>query len=415
MNRLSFLALGLALLAAGAIAAPQQAEQEFSLANRLLFLQDHLTDSEGALRFQYTLTKSGAMPGEKGFSDVITMTARPAKGGGKDVIFDYLSGKRTRFMRDIPNARGNPIIMMFLQRDVNEMERLTGGHWRYFQDRVKLALEQGAEVEPITVTFAGKQVDARKITFDPYTEESREELAVYRNKRYTIILSEEVPGEVYAMRTVVPGEEGAENPQIAEELMLTEVTNLEEGAGSGNAKAQSDDTAATEAHSILVFPFDFVDTSLHYQLEHESRPADLARVERATAQARELIDAMPEFEVIAFAQGKPALHKLQDRYYYLYRCNGCEVDLARKLGADFVMMGWAQKVSNLILNVNAVIRDVSTGRDLAGASTDMRGNTDESWTRAMDTMITDILMQSYAATQEKLDRKNIDLDDKARG
>jgi len=42
-----------------------------------------------------------------------------------------------------------------------------------------------------------------------------------------------------------------------------------------------------------------------------------------------------------------------------------------------------QKVSNLILNVNLVVEDVATGKTLRADSVDIRGNTDESWTRGL--------------------------------
>jgi hypothetical protein len=47
-----------------------------------------------------------------------------------------------------------------------------------------------------------------------------------------------------------------------------------------------------------------------------------------------------------------------------------------------VLVGWVQKVSNLILNVNAGVKAVETGRLLLVRSVDMRGNTDASWERA---------------------------------
>ena len=65
----------------------------------------------------------------------------------------------------------------------------------------------------------------------------------------------------------------------------------------------------------------------------------------------------------------------------LRACNGCEIELGRKLGADFVAIGWVQKVSNLILNLNMQVRDVAGGAIVAAGSVDIRGNTDESWRR----------------------------------
>ena len=42
-----------------------------------------------------------------------------------------------------------------------------------------------------------------------------------------------------------------------------------------------------------------------------------------------------------------------------------------------------QKVSNLILNMNVYIEDVATKKMLLVSSVDLRGNTDESWSRSL--------------------------------
>src|SRR5215207_8510535 len=68
-------------------------------------------------------------------------------------------------------------------------------------------------------------------------------------------------------------------------------------------------------------------------------------------------------------------------------CNGCELDLARKLGADLAAVGWVQKVSNLILNLTMQVREVGTGRLVRAGSVDIRGNTDESWRRGITYLV----------------------------
>jgi len=74
-------------------------------------------------------------------------------------------------------------------------------------------------------------------------------------------------------------------------------------------------------------------------------------------------------------------------------CNGCELEMARKAGAQLAAYGWVQKVSNLILNVNLVIEDVSTGQKLRADSVDIRGNTDESWQRGLKYLIDERLFR----------------------
>jgi len=64
-------------------------------------------------------------------------------------------------------------------------------------------------------------------------------------------------------------------------------------------------------------------------------------------------------------------------------CGGCEIDYGRELGADIVAWLRVQKVSNLILNMNVYVADVKSGKALLIRSVDVRGNTDESWSRSL--------------------------------
>lgn len=64
-------------------------------------------------------------------------------------------------------------------------------------------------------------------------------------------------------------------------------------------------------------------------------------------------------------------------------CYGCEIRMARELGADYVLVGVVQKVSNLILAMNLVMRDVATEKVVASRVVEIRSNTDESWLRGI--------------------------------
>lgn len=64
-------------------------------------------------------------------------------------------------------------------------------------------------------------------------------------------------------------------------------------------------------------------------------------------------------------------------------CGGCEADYGKTLKADRVAWIVVQKVSNLILNMNVYIADVATDKYTFIKSVDIRGNTDESWSRSL--------------------------------
>jgi hypothetical protein len=71
-------------------------------------------------------------------------------------------------------------------------------------------------------------------------------------------------------------------------------------------------------------------------------------------------------------------------------CNGCELDIAKALGAERVALCWVQKVSNLILNINIEVRDAASGATLYAKSVDIRGNTDESWLRGVRRLVDNV-------------------------
>lgn len=64
-------------------------------------------------------------------------------------------------------------------------------------------------------------------------------------------------------------------------------------------------------------------------------------------------------------------------------CYGCDLRMGARLGADYVLVGEVQKVSNLVLSMNLVLRDVRSGETLRGLAVDIRSNTDVSWLRGI--------------------------------
>ena len=132
-------------------------------------------------------------------------------------------------------------------------------------------------------------------------------------------------------------------------------------------------TAAVAAERLALFPFEFVDTS-----PEPPRPDELARLDALSEQARQRF-AAAGFELVDLQPVEAALQQIAA----LRDCNGCDLKLAREAGAGLSGVGWVQKVSNLILNINLQIRDVATRKLLAAGSVDIRGNNDESWRRGL--------------------------------
>ena len=134
--------------------------------------------------------------------------------------------------------------------------------------------------------------------------------------------------------------------------------------------------------SIAVLNFELLDD------QHELFPAksEYARLPAISDQLREAFAKRGFYRVV---ENKPEM-ALIERYRTsqpLYACNGCELEIGKALHADRVLVGWVQKVSNLILNINIAIKDVATGEVVLNKSVDLRGNTDETWRRGIDYLV----------------------------
>jgi hypothetical protein len=73
-------------------------------------------------------------------------------------------------------------------------------------------------------------------------------------------------------------------------------------------------------------------------------------------------------------------------------CGGCEFGYGKELGADYAAWIVVQKVSDLILNINVYMADVATRKLAFVHSVDIRGDTDESWTRGITYLVKNYLL-----------------------
>jgi hypothetical protein len=121
-----------------------------------------------------------------------------------------------------------------------------------------------------------------------------------------------------------------------------------------------------------------------FAAEHE------ARLKMATARLRDDLAATGLYELVDTAPAADDLEQLKSQHRYLHDCNGCDLAIARRLGADQVLVAWVYRVSGLILTLTYEIHDVSSGQIAARKSFDFRGDNDTAWIRAIDYMVRDL-------------------------
>lgn len=199
------------------------AEDAISEAETLLFLTDHLKNVVPAAKLSYAFQKTGSS--EAGFEDTIELRVR-VEDGAKQVAVTFFTGQRKISYPEVAHAEGNPVLLYFLERDIREMERLTGGRSLYFQKAIRLALARSARVAKTKLSYNGREVAGTEITVAPYIDDPhRGQIGKYALKTYVFTLSGEVPGGVYSVRTFVPSAAGAADdvPLLEERLSFVRI------------------------------------------------------------------------------------------------------------------------------------------------------------------------------------------------
>jgi hypothetical protein len=214
-----------------ALLARTAAAQPVSQAETLLFETDHLARLNAPATLVYSFRKDSNV--EPGFSDKVRLDL--ARVNGKlSATLHFLSGEHKQDIPVLEEAHGNPVLLGFLEHDIAEMKRLTGGSTSYFRKRIRMALAEEAQVTRQPITYQGKTVQAQAVRVQPYLNDPMHaRFEKYLHKTYTFVLSDQVPGGVYQLRTSIGKPETVRTaapaspaavPVIDETLTLTSVT-----------------------------------------------------------------------------------------------------------------------------------------------------------------------------------------------
>jgi hypothetical protein len=136
---------------------------------------------------------------------------------------------------------------------------------------------------------------------------------------------------------------------------------------------------------VAFFGFDLINSSLEPRHSLEDR-----RLRMLDHLFRQKLDASGRFKIVPIP---PDMQKEIAEGPAIRNCNGCQRDLAKRIGADWAAWGTVQKVSNLILNINVYMEDAQTSKTIFIKSVDIRGNTEESWRHGLDYLLRNYLLE----------------------
>ncbi len=200
------LALAGPVLAGDDAQAPAQAPaDDITPVEKLLFATNQLTALTGPTRLEYRYTKEG----EGAFTDrvVLTITGTPPRHVAPDFLSD---GHRVPFP-EVDEAHGNPLLLYFLEADLRDMQRATGGQSDYFRRLIRRAMAvPGLKIEDTEATVDGHPVAARRIVIAPFRSDPKapSRYPSLVGKTYEFVYSTAVPGQIVSLATHVPATDG---------------------------------------------------------------------------------------------------------------------------------------------------------------------------------------------------------------
>jgi hypothetical protein len=147
--------------------------------------------------------------------------------------------------------------------------------------------------------------------------------------------------------------------------------------------------AAAAPIKLAIFDFELEDFSPSAS-SAEVTSSDAAQLSNVTERVRQLFAQSGRYAVIDVESVEaPAV-----RARTLRDCNGCDAEIALKLGAEQSLVGVVSRISRTEYVVKFQVRDTRTGAVVAAADSGLRMGADYSWSRGATRLIEDRLLQS---------------------
>jgi hypothetical protein len=147
--------------------------------------------------------------------------------------------------------------------------------------------------------------------------------------------------------------------------------------------------AATAPIKLALFDFELEDFSASVP-SADTASADAAHLFKVTEGVRRLFAQSGRYQLIEVENVEaPAA-----RAHTLRECNGCDADIAFKLGAEQSLVGVVSRISRTEYVVKFQVRDTRTGTVVAAADSGLRMGADYSWSRGAASLIKEQLLES---------------------
>ena len=208
------------------VAAPAWSADSMPSVSDLLFEQKDLDGLKAGdtltYRFQRTVSERKSLGAP--FSDNILVSIKKVaeEDNLRDVDLQIFTGDRARPVQELPHRTGNPVLVVFLDRVVNNFAAMAGGKTQYLKNRMRVDMRENPKIESAKIKFGGKTIEGYRVTMTPFIKDpNRHKMYGYEGSRFDVLVSDAVPGRIVEMAAVFESPlDGA--PRLEERIRLSE-------------------------------------------------------------------------------------------------------------------------------------------------------------------------------------------------
>ena len=186
----------------------------------------HMDEVGRGNRVNYSFERKVSLPEypAPGYNDQIYVDVTKVEADGKrNVALQVFSGTRARHLWEETGMTGNPLLGWYLDNCINQFRAVAGGDRDFLKNTFKIAIREKAKREDIKATWAGKEVDAMRVTIAPYADSrDKKKMQGYENASFSIVFSPSVPGYFLEMSSHFAAT-SPRLPTIDEKITLTGV------------------------------------------------------------------------------------------------------------------------------------------------------------------------------------------------
>lgn len=168
----------------------------------LLFGTPQWNGAPAGSKLRYLFEKTTADPlFGPGFKDEVVLTLGPGDDAeSRTTEMQLFSGANRRPAGPFRSDKQNPVMLVILENNVQEMSKLFQANPRYLKNAIRKAWRDNPKIERVTDTVDGKPVDATRVAVSPFVGDlEADRMKGLSGLTYVVDVSNEVPGSIVAI------------------------------------------------------------------------------------------------------------------------------------------------------------------------------------------------------------------------